>query len=227
VKFQSACFEALGVEGVAALSHSIKAAKELGLGVILDAKRGDIAITATAYAKAYLTPLAHSDLEVDCLTVNPFLGPDSLAPFVACARDYGKGLLVLVKTSNPDSVWLQDDRCDGVGVSSRVAHLVAEYSAEMIGRSGLSSVGAVVGATFPAEARRLRAIMPDSILLMTGFGAQGAEAESVSAVRRTGSPGVLVPASRGVTYTTVENITLDAYAALIQQRISAFQAVLS
>ncbi len=151
VKFQSAFFEAFGSNGVSELARAIALAKELGYAVILDAKRGDIGSTAEAYARAYLSP-AHAggtDLEVDCLTVNPFLGPETIEPFVARARDFGKGLFVLVKTSNPDSGWLQDQCLDGGSVSELVAELVARWAEATMGSSGVGAVGAVVRGNLP------------------------------------------------------------------------------
>ena len=161
VKFQSAHFEAFGSGGIASLARCIAIARERKFAVILDAKRGDIGSTAEAYARAYLVP-GGSDLEVDCLTINPFLGPETLEPFVDCARDYGKGLFVLVKTSNPGSGWLQDQAIDGVSVSGHVARIVAAWADETLGDHGVGAVGAVVGATYPSQAEQLRAAMPRS-----------------------------------------------------------------
>jgi len=226
VKFQSAFFEAFGSEGIGILAQGIALAKEKKMGVILDAKRGDIGSTAAAYANAYLTPKSagsHSDLEVDCLVVNPFLGPDTLEPFVECAHKHGKGIFVLVKTSNPGAGWLQDKIIDGTCVSDRIAKLVAKWASETQGKSGLGNIGAVVGATFPEDGKRLRKLMPDSIILAPGIGPQGGKAEDIQVVRRTGSSGVLVPASRGITKIKDLNIEKDAYAALIRKRITGFQ----
>ncbi len=156
VKFQSAFFEVFGMPGLRALANGIKLAKGSGMGVILDAKRGDIGSTAAAYARAYLTPGdagGLSGLEADCLTVNPFLGPDTLEPFVDCSRRFGKGLFILTKTSNPGSGWLQDKHIDGEPVSDRIARLINGWAEETLGASGLGAVGAVVGATFPADGR--------------------------------------------------------------------------
>ena len=200
VKFQSAYFEALGVSGIAALSRSIRRAKTQGFCVILDAKRGDIGSTAAAYATAYLTPASKggSDLEVDCMTVNPFLGPDSLEPFIDCARVYGKGLFVQVKNSNPGSAWLQDQLIGDERVSDRVGSLVEHWAIRTRGTSGLGNVGAVVGVTYPEDGQRLRAIMPHAIFLAPGFGLQGGRAEDVKSMRRETGDGVLLPVSRSV-----------------------------
>jgi orotidine-5'-phosphate decarboxylase len=131
VKFQSAYFEACGLAGLSALSLGMSRAREAGIGVILDAKRGDIGATASAYARAYLTPLAEGgsgDFEADCLTINPLMGPDTLEPFVECARRYGKGLFVLCRTSNPGAGWLQDKVAGNRLISDRVADLIARHA---------------------------------------------------------------------------------------------------
>jgi orotidine-5'-phosphate decarboxylase len=225
VKFQSAFFEAFGSEGVAELARAIAVAKELDYAVILDAKRGDIGSTAEAYAQAYLSP-AHAggtDLEVDCLTINPFLGPETMEPFLVRARDFGKGLLVLVKTSNPDSGWLQDQRLNGGSVSDLVAQLVARWAEETIGTSGVGAVGAVVGATYPEQAGRLRKLMPRSPFLAPGLGAQGGDASALLSVATRTGP-VLVSASRGVARAEDRDMPVEAYKALVRDRIAAYAA---
>lgn len=230
VKYQSAFFETLGAAGITILATSIAEAKRRGHGVILDAKRGDVGGTAKAYARAYLTPSKAgglSDLEVDCMTINPFLGPETLEPFVDCARKYGKGLFILVKTSNPGAGWLQDKEIDGQPISNRIAQHVAAWAQETIGSSGLSSIGAVVGATYPEDGRRLRTIMPSSIFLAPGLGPQGGKAENISALRRADSSGVLVPVQRGITKVDDLAITKDAYTALVRQRICEMKTQLS
>ncbi|MDD3183124.1 MAG: orotidine-5'-phosphate decarboxylase [Alphaproteobacteria bacterium] len=230
VKYQSAFFEALGAAGVAVLAESIAAAKRLGHGIILDAKRGDVGGTAAAYARAYLTPASAcglSDLEVDCMTINPFLGPETLEPFVDCAKKYGKGLFVLVKTSNPGAGWLQDKEIDGARVSDRIAQLVAGWAEETVGISGLSSIGAVIGATYPEDGRRLRGLMPNSIFLAPGLGPQGGKADGIASLRRTDGSGVLVPVQRGITKVDDLSITKDAYATLVQQRVQEYKTKLS
>lgn len=230
IKYQSAFFEALGAAGVAALAESIGAAKRLGHGVILDAKRGDVGGTAAAYARAYLTPASAggvSDLEVDCMTINPFLGPETLEPFVDCARKYGKGLFVLVKTSNPGAGWLQDKEIDGARVSDRIAQLVAKWAEETVGVSGLSSIGAVIGATYPEDGRRLRGLIPNSIFLAPGLGPQGGKADSIASLRRTDGSGVLVPVQRGITKVDDLSMTKVDYADLVRQRVQDYKAKLS
>src|ERR1700730_5114431 len=156
VKFQSAFFEAFGSEGVSELARAIAVAKDRDYAVILDAKRGDIGSTAEAYAQAYLSPAqaGGTDLEVDCLTVNPFLGPETLEPFVARARDFGKGLFVLVKTSNPGSGWLQDQRLKGGSVSELLARLVARWAEATMGVNGVGAVGGRRGGSLAPRGTR-------------------------------------------------------------------------
>ena len=159
VKFQSAYFEAYGLAGLSALSSAMKQARAAGMGVILDAKRGDIGSTAAAYARAYLTPAdagGSGDFEADCLTVNPMMGPDTLEPFVECVRRHGKGLFVLCRTSNPGAGWLQDRMTGNRFVSDRLADLITTMGRDCVQDSSLSPVGAVIGTTAPQEARRLR-----------------------------------------------------------------------
>jgi orotidine-5'-phosphate decarboxylase len=223
IKFQSAFFEALGTAGIQALAYGIGLARTAGLAIILDAKRGDIGSTAQAYARAYLDPTSGSDLEVDCLTVNPFLGPDTLEPFLESAHAYGKGLFVLVKTSNPGSTWLQGLEVGGESVSTRLARYVDSAGRASIGSSGLSNIGAVVGATYAAEGQALRLLMPSAVLLAPGVGAQGACATDLKPLHRPEGGGVLVPVSRGITKAPDLSIGRDAYADLIIKRISEFQ----
>jgi orotidine-5'-phosphate decarboxylase len=191
VKPQSAFFEAQGRQGWTTLSDVCEYARDAGLLVIADAKRGDVPSTARAYAAAF-APLA------DAVTVNPYLGHDSLEPFFA--RD-GLGVFVLVKTSNPGSVDLQDlPLADGRPLWQHVAGLVDRWGADLVGARGLSSVGAVVGATFPQEVAEARQLLPRSVLLLPGVGAQGARAQDLAAAFSVGPAGALVSASRSVIY---------------------------
>lgn len=191
VKPQSAFFEAQGSAGWAALTDVCGYARKAGLIVIADAKRGDVPSTARAYAAAF-APLA------DAVTVNPYLGFDSLEPFLACD---GLGVFVVVKTSNPGGVDVQDlPLADGRLLWQHVAGLVDRWGAGLVGESGLSSVGAVVGATFPQEVTEARQLLPRSVLLLPGVGAQGARAEDVREAFSVGPKGALVSASRSVLY---------------------------
>ena len=226
IKLQSAFFEALGSPGIDVLARVMAHARQKGLCIILDAKRGDISSTAAAYARAYLTPATqtwHSDLEADCLTINPFLGPDTVEPFLECAKKYGKGLFILVKTSNAGGAWIQDMNVGGETVSQRIAAKIDHWSRDCMGHEGLSAIGAVVGATFPEEGARLRDIMPRSIFLVPGIGAQGGEARTIDMLRRGREDSVLVPVSRGITKVDNLSIALDEYRGIIIDRIKSFQ----
>lgn len=230
VKFQSAYFEACGLAGLSALSHGMRRARETGIGVILDAKRGDIGATASAYARAYLTPAEHGgsgDFEADCLTVNPLMGPDTLEPFVSRARQHGKGLFVLCRTSNPGAGWLQDKVAGNRQISERVADLIADLGRQADDSDGLTPIGAVVGATVPYEGRRLRMLLPRSIILAPGLGAQGGDAAGIHSLRGTRHGDLLVPVSRGLTSVTDRSLSSDAYRNLVRDRIASFKAALT
>ena len=191
VKPQSAFFEAQGAEGWAALIEVCDYARETGLLVIADGKRGDVPSTARAYAAAF-APLA------DAVTVSPYLGYDSLEPFFA--RE-GFGVFVLVKTSNRGGADVQDlPLADGRPLWQHVAELVDRWGTDLVGASGLSSVGAVVGATFPQEVAEARHLLPRSVLLLPGVGAQGARAGDLAEAFSIGPAGALVSASRSVIY---------------------------
>ncbi len=227
VKFQSAYFEAWGLAGMAALAAGIRKAKAAGMGVILDAKRGDIGPTAAAYARAYLTPPAaggNADFEVDCITVNPLMGPDTLEPFAACARQFGKGMFVLCRTSNPGAAWLQDQAIGTRRVSDRVADLIATLAESCRGATALSPIGAVIGATAPEDGRRLRRILPASIILAPGLGPQGGDPATLHALRGDTPADLLVPVSRGLTRVADPAMSLDDYGALLRQRVADFKA---
>ena len=230
VKFQSAYFEAGGLAGLTALSYGIKKARAAGIGVILDAKRGDIGATASAYAHAYLTPAAaggSGDFEADCLTVNPLMGPDTLEPFVECANRFGKGLFVLCRTSNPGAGWLQDKMTGNRLISDRLADLIAGMGANAVVTSRLNSVGAVVGATVPHEGRRLRQLLPRSIILAPGLGAQGGDAAAIHSLRGNIPGDLLIPVSRGLTRVQDRKISAEDYRQLIIGRIDDFKAAVA
>src|SRR5450432_873054 len=230
VKFQSAYFEACGLAGLTALSSGIKKAKVAGIGVILDAKRGDIGATATAYARAYLTPAAaggSGDFEADCLTVNPLMGPDTLEPFVECADRFGKGLFVLCRTSNPGAGWLQDKMTGNRLVSDRLADLIAAMGTNAHGASRLNAVGVVVGATVPREGRRLRQSLPRSIILAPGLSAQGGDAAAIHSLRGNTPGDLLIPVSRGLTLVKDRGISTDDYRQLIIDRIDGLKAAVA
>jgi orotidine-5'-phosphate decarboxylase len=230
VKFQSAYFEACGIAGLSALSLGMKRAREAGVGVILDAKRGDIGATASAYARAYLTPAADGgsgDFEADCLTINPLMGPETLEPFVECVKRYGKGLFILCRTSNPGAGWLQDKIAGNRLISDRVADLIADLGRGVDDSEGLTPIGAVVGATAPHEGRRLRMLLPRSIILAPGLGAQGGDAAAIHSLRGAHPGDLLVPVSRGLTRVDDPNLSASGYKELILSRIEAFKAAVA
>jgi orotidine-5'-phosphate decarboxylase len=202
VKLQVACFERLGAAGWAALSRVAAGARDRGLLVIADAKRGDIDISAKAYAQAFFgaTPTPFGPvhgLDADALTVNPLLGADSLEPLVHAARQRGGGVFVLVRTSNPGAGDVQElTLADGRTISERLAEIVAELGA--VGASGLADVGAVVGATAPHRIARLRERMPHASFLIPGVGAQGGAIEDLAPAFAPGPAGGLVAVSRGI-----------------------------
>ena len=177
VKPQAAFFEALGPAGMVALGHVIKHAREAGLLVITDGKRNDIGSTATAYADAYLGE--RSPWGSDALTVSPYLGRDSLEPFVDVCDSRDAGIFVLVKTSNPGGGLFQDRETEGQTVYQAVAQLIRELNQGRLGQSGYGPAGAVVGATYPQQLQGLREAMPSSWILIPGFGAQGGSAADV------------------------------------------------
>lgn len=191
VKFQAACFERHGSAGVGVLELACRHARDLGLIVVLDAKRGDIGISAEHYAASAAHAQAHA------ITVSGYLGPETLEPFTTA----GLGLFVLVRTSNPGSDAVQSLKLDdGRTVAAMMADHVARLGARFMGSRGLSSVGAVVGATKASDGRMLRERMPDQIFLIPGYGAQGGTADDIRALLGPRSPGVLVTASRSIIY---------------------------
>lgn len=198
VKPQSAYFEALGPAGVQLYFDVCKRAKELGLLVIGDVKRNDIGSTATAYAQAHLL----REDAPDCVTVNGYLGRDGLDPFIEAATATGKGLFVLVRTSNPSGAEIQDlEDSAGVKLYEHMARYVAALdTAATVGESGFSCIGAVVGATWPAQAAELRTMMPKQLFLVPGYGAQGATARDCAASFDASGRGAIVNASRSVLY---------------------------
>ena len=191
IKPQAACYEALGSKGIAVLEKTIAAAHDAGLYVIGDAKRGDIGSTAEAYAEAWL---ADGPLGCDCVTVNPYLGSDGILPFLASGRD----IFALVKTSNPSSAELQDTDCGGIPLYRRVAMLIEKLGEDTVGAHGYSRIGAVVGATHPAELAELRAAFPRTFFLVPGYGAQGGGAADCAGAFDKNRLGAIVNSSRGI-----------------------------
>jgi orotidine-5'-phosphate decarboxylase len=203
VKPQSAFFELFGADGAAQWERVVRCARDAGLLVIGDVKRGDISSTAAAYAQAFLEGLpGASAARCDAITVNPFLGRDSLEPFAAAARRADAGLYVLLRTSNPGGRELQSH--GDPPLYERVADMVRDLGSELRGACGLSSIGAVVGATLPEELARLRGRLPSTPFLLPGYGAQGAGAAEIRAgfLPEDGGRGrgALVNSSRGVAF---------------------------
>jgi len=205
VKPQIAFYEQYGIEGLKAYNETCKYACEKGLLVIGDIKRGDIGSTSKAYSNAHLgkTEVEGEYLEAfysDSITVNPYLGDDCLKEFVDDIEKYEKGMFVLVKTSNPSSSQLQDLIVEGKKIYEKVAEMVNNWSDKYVGVYNYSSIGAVVGATYPEEAKSLRKLMPSSYFLVPGYGAQGGTAEDVIHSFNNDGLGAIVNSSRGILY---------------------------
>lgn len=234
VKPQSAFFEELGPYGVLALGKVCRYASSKGLIVVMDAKRNDIGSTATAYAKAYLGTHGQSAWGTDALTVSPYLGSDTLQPFIDQSNAVGAGIFVLVKTSNPGSGFLQDLSVDSRTISDRVADFVQEQALKSASSStGYGCVGAVVGATYPEQLQAMRKRMTNAWLLIPGYGAQGGSAADVLHGMDSNGLGAIVNSSRGIIFAhenpkyagcsnwqaAVENATTDMISALSQARV--------
>lgn len=205
VKFQAAFYEAYGPEGVVALHSTSELARKAGLVVIMDGKRNDIGSTAEAYARGYLGKVPIGDRfepawQVDALTVNPYLGGDGISPFVKVATREGKGIFVLVRTSNASAGQFQDLVADGKPVYRHVADRLAEWALPHRGASGYSFVGAVVGATYPSELAELRQALPGVPFLVPGYGTQGGTASDIAPAFDEVGLGALVNNSRGITF---------------------------
>lgn len=200
VKPQAAFFEQLGPPGMVALAEVIRHAAASGLLVVLDGKRNDIGSTAGAYAAGILGPGGQSPWAADAVTVSPYLGGDSLEPFVSVARERGAGVFVLVKTSNPGGGMFQDLVCDGRPLYRYVAAEVERLAAETAPPGRYGAVGAVVGATYPEQLAELRAAMPHAWLLVPGYGAQGAGAADVAGAFDSRGFGAIVNNSRGILF---------------------------
>ena len=204
VKPQIAFYEMFGTDGMKAFYETCKYAKEKGMIVIADMKRGDIGTTAQAYSNAAIgkTPVGeinYSIADIDFVTVNPYLGTDGIKPFVEDCQKYNKGIFVLVKTSNKSSGELQDLKLeDGKTVYEKVAELVNEWGKDLVGEYGYSSISSVVGATYPKQLEELRQIMPTSYFLIPGYGAQGGKAEDIALGFDGKGLGGIVNASRSL-----------------------------
>jgi orotidine-5'-phosphate decarboxylase len=200
VKPQAAFFEQLGPAGMRALKETIDYAAAQGLLVILDGKRNDIGSTAEGYADAYLGPGTTSAWGCDALTVSPYLGDDSLTPFLTTAERRGAGIFVLVKTSNPGGKRFQDIVADGKPLYRHVADYVESLATPTVGTCGYGLAGAVVGAPYPDQLAELRQAMPHTWLLIPGFGAQGGSAKDCAAAFDEQGLGAIVNNSRGIIF---------------------------
>jgi orotidine-5'-phosphate decarboxylase len=202
VKPQSAFFEEAGPEGVGVLARVIRKAREAGLMVICDAKRADIGPTAEAYAAAYLAgedPEA-APFAADAVTVNPYLGRDTLEPFVRLAAERRAGVFILVRTSNPGSGAFQNPVAEGKPIYRHVAEMVEGLASVSAGAESYGAIGAVVGATYPRELSELRAAMPHAPLLVPGYGSQGGQAADVAGAFDEHGLGALVNNARGINF---------------------------
>ena len=213
VKPQAAFFEQLGPAGMTVLADVIAHAQQNGLLVILDGKRNDIGSTATAYAQGMLGSDGQSPWGADALTVSPYLGDDSLQPFIDVARERAAGVFVLVKTSNPGGKMLQDLVAEGRPVYRHVAEYVERQATETVGACGYGAVGAVVGATYPAQLAELRTAMPHTLFLVPGFGSQGGTARDVAAAFDAAGRGAVVNNSRGIIFAHATKPYAERYGA--------------
>lgn len=201
VKPQSAFFEALGSDGFRALEEVCDYARAAGLLVLVDAKRGDIGSTSRAYAAAFLEPRDDGPPLADAMTASPYLGHDSVEPFLAACRRHGAGVFFLVRTSNAGAADIQDlATSDGRPLWHHVAELVREWGEPLIGEKGMSSVGAVVGATLPRAVSEARRLLPQTPMLLPGVGAQGATPADVARAFTAGPASALVTSSRSVIF---------------------------
>ena len=200
VKPQSAYYELFGSAGFVALEKTIMAARDRGLLVILDVKRGDIASTATAYARSYLSSERTRPYEADAITIVPYLGEDCLEPFFKEAIASKKGVFVCVKTSNPGAAIVQEQIIENRYLYEIIADLIKPASDQSIGEYGYSGIGAVVGATYPEAAYRLRKQLPNSLFLVPGVGAQGGGNEGIKACFNANGLGAVVSSSRAIMY---------------------------
>lgn len=203
VKPQIAMYEQFGIPGLAAFKKTVDYCKEKDLVVIGDIKRGDIGSTSSAYAVGHLGSVTVGSkvlkgFDEDFVTVNPYLGTDGIKPFIDVCKEEGKGIFILVKTSNPSSGEFQDRLTDGRPLYEIVGEMVDKWGADLIGESGYSSVGAVVGATYPEMGKVLRKVMPKSFILVPGYGAQGGKGSDLVHYFDEEGLGAIVNSSRGI-----------------------------
>ncbi len=218
VKPQAAFYEMYGVEGLEALKSTIEYAKSKGLIVIADAKRNDIGSTAAAYSKAYIgKTFINKNVEktvfnADAVTVNPYLGYDGVKPFIEDCKKYRKGIFILVKTSNASSGDFQNLKTDrGTYIYEEAALKVDEWGADVTGKYGYSSIGAVVGATFPQQIEKIRSLLKKAFILVPGYGRQGGTAEDAAKAFFKDGMGAVVNSSRNVIYAWKSDIWANKY----------------
>ncbi len=217
VKPQIAFYEMYGLEGMKAFEETCKYAKEKGMFVIADIKRGDIGTTAKAYSNAFLGKTKIDEKEesiydVDFVTLNPYMGIDAIKPFIEDCKKYDKGAFILVKTSNPSSGDLQDLKLEnGEEVYTKVVKLVEEWGEELRGKYGYSSISAVVGATYPKQLQDLRKIAPHTFFLIPGYGAQGGKADDIALGFDENGIGGIVNSSRGLMCAYKSDLWKDKY----------------
>jgi len=214
VKFQAAFFEQYSYHGIEVLHKLIQYAQHKKLIVIFDGKRNDISSSAKGYSNAYIGETALFDKKIkffdcDAITVNPYLGEDGIKPFVEDCERYKKGLFVLVKTSNPSSKDFQDLIVDSKYLFEKVAEKVHEWGTSCKGKHGYSDIGAVVGATQPQAAKKIRSILPDSFLLIPGIGVQGGKVEDLKYFLDKNKMGIIVNSSRDIIYAYKSHIHSD------------------
>ena len=218
VKPQIAFYEMYGLEGMKAFEETCKYAKQKGMLVIADIKRGDIGTTAKAYSNAFLGKTKIGDKEesifdVDFVTLNPYMGLDSVKPFIEDCVTYNKGVFILAKTSNPSSGDLQDVKLQaGEEVYIKVAKLIKEWGKDLVGENGYSSVAAVVGATYPDQLEEIRKVAPNTFFLIPGYGVQGGKAEDIALAFDKNGLGGIVNSSRGLMCAYKSDLWKDKYA---------------
>ncbi|SET08664.1 orotidine-5'-phosphate decarboxylase [Natronincola peptidivorans] len=203
VKPQIAMYEQYGAEGIQAYIDTIQYAKKKGLIIIGDIKRSDIASTAEAYADGHIGEVkieekSYTIYQEDTITLNPYLGSDSIEPYLGHCKNYSKGLFILVKTSNPNSGEIQDLEIEGKKLYERIGKMVDTWGKDLVGERGYSAIGAVVGATHPQQAAELRRIMPKTYFLVPGYGAQGATAKDLKNYFNKDGLGAIINSSRGI-----------------------------
>lgn len=217
VKINIAFYEMYGLEGMKVFEETCKYAKEKGMLVMADIKRGDIGSTSKAYSNAFLgrTQIGEKEekiYDVDFVTLNPYMGIDSVKPFIEDCKKYNKGAFIIVKTSNPSSGDLQDLKLEnGEEVYTRVAKLVEEWGEDLRGKYEYSSISAVVGATYPKQLKDLRKTAPHTFFLIPGYGAQGGKAEDIALGFDSNGIGGIVNSSRGLMCAYKSDLWKDKY----------------